>query len=297
MTFTKYNVDETGQNRWLPFGELQQISTFNTGNQTHGLIIDSKRQRLVVRRSVTTAPITVYDFQGQQLQILGTGVANIAGDKYQGIAMDTKRDVSILSTSDGSLVTMDMKGTVNNRIQVTNVPVYGVAYTATDLYVTSSGNANQVYLIDPKTQQKVASFSPNTTFKGPYNISSGQYTKGGVVYPVIIVSVCYNHCIEVLDMSGHLLHTYGKKGRYGQGDGELQHPWGVCTDPGGRLIIGDTSNYRVMSVCNENGVDKWKTLIARDTFPNKHHLKVVCDLISRKLFVGFDNGDILVYQG
>ena len=125
ITFTKYNVDETGQNRGLPFGELQQISTFNTGDQTHGLAIDSKTQRLVVRRRITRAPITVYDFQGQQLQILGTGAANITGADFQGIAMDTKRDVSILPMSDGSLVTMGMTGTVNNRIQVTNASLHG----------------------------------------------------------------------------------------------------------------------------------------------------------------------------
>ena len=261
ITFTKNNVDETKQNTRKPFGELKQISTFNTGKGTLGLVIDSKRQRLVVRRTDTKAPITVYDFQGQQLQILGTGVTNITGANHQGIAIDTKRDVYILPMSDGSLVTMDMKGTVNNRIQVTNTGLHGVAYTDTDFYVTSSGNPHKVYTINPKTQQKVASFSPNTTFNNPFNVSSGQYTPGRVVYPVITVSNHHSHCIQVLDMSGHLLHTYGKEGQQGQGDGELQYPWGVCTDPGGRLIIGDTNNYRVMSVWGEKDAEKWKTQI------------------------------------
>ena len=64
---------------------------------------------------------------------------------------------------------------------------------------------------------------------------------------MIIVSNYGNHCIRVLDMSGHLLHTYDKERQRGQGDGQLNYPWGMCTDPGALIIVGDTYNYRVMS--------------------------------------------------
>ena len=58
-----------------------------------------------------------------------------------------------------------------------------------------------------------------------------------VTKSLIIVSNRGNNCIKVLVMSCHLVQTYDKEGKAGQGDGELYHPWGVCTDPVGRLIL------------------------------------------------------------
>ena len=89
---------------------------------------------MVVRRNGTTAPITVYDFQGQQLQVLGKDVEGIAGSAYQGIAIDTKRGLYILPMTDGSLVTMDMNGTVKDRIKVIGRPLLGICYSDQDIW-------------------------------------------------------------------------------------------------------------------------------------------------------------------
>ena len=204
----------------------------------------------------------------------------------------------ILPMNDGSLFTMDMNGTVSGKVMVADNSLYGVAYCRTDFYVTSSTWLQEVYLIDPKTKQKVASFSPNTTFSYPYNVHSCQFTSGGVTKHVIGVSNYDTHCIKLLDISGHLLHTYGKEGNYGYGDGELCYPEGVCIDPGGRIIVCDRTNNRVVSFWSEGDKDKWEILVAKDTLPGGNDPTLVCDPVTRRLFVAYGNNTgILVFQG
>ena len=157
--FTKHKVAGCSDK---PLTNLNKTNGFTIGNNVYGLAIDSYRERLVVRRQDTTAPITVYDFQGQQQQVLGKDVEGIAGSGYQGIAIDTKRDLYILPMTNGSLLTMDMNGIVMDTIKVIDKLLYGVTYCDTDFYVTSNTDPHQVFLIDPNTKQKVASFSPLT---------------------------------------------------------------------------------------------------------------------------------------
>ena len=292
--FTKHKVEGCSDK---PLTNLNKTNGFTIGDNVYGLAVDSYRERLVVRRMDTTAPITVYDFQGQQLQVLGKDVEGIAGNNGQGIAIDTKRDLYILPMTNGSLLTMDMNGIVMDTIKVIDKPLLGVTYCETDLYVPSSTDTQQVYLIDPNTKQKVASFSPNTTFSNPRNVRSCQFTSGGVTKPVIIVSDHNNHCVKVLDMSGHLLHTYGKEGKSGQGDGELHSPWGVCTDPGGRIIVAEYNTGRVGSFC-PNGTDTRKELVCKDILSGYSYVVVACDPVTRRMFVASRNKpDILVFQG
>ena len=294
IAFEKNHVHTTG----APLTNLKNVAKYNVGNYIYGMAVDSVRERLVVRRNDTTAPITVYDVQGQQLQVLGKDVEGIAGNSDQGIAIDNKRDLYIVPMGDGSLLSMDMNGTVVDRIKLIQNKLYGAAYCETDFYVTSSTNPDQVYLIDPNTKQKVASFSPNTTFNCPINVHSCQFTSGGVTKPVIVVSDCNNHCIKVLDMSGHLLHTYGKEGEEGQGDGELSYAWGVCTDPGGRIIVGDHYNNRVVSFWSEGDKGKFETLVSKDIFSGYICPILACDPVTRRMFVASClKPDVLVYEG
>ena len=281
-----------------PLKNLKTETNFNAGKNIYGLAVDSVREILVVRRRDTTAPITVYDFQGQQLQVLGKDLEGIAGNAWQGIAIDTKRDLYILPMTKGSLVTMDMNGTVFDEMKLIDNTLCGVAYCDTDFYVTSSTDPHQVYLIDPNTKQKVASFSPNTTFNHPYNVHSCQFTSGGVTKPVIIVSDYINHCIKVLDMSGHLVHTYGKEGKAGPGYGELYCPYGVCTDPGGRIIVCDRANNRVVSFWSQGDKDKWEVLLDKDKLPGGSSSSVAYDPVTRRLFVAdLSNPNILAFKG
>ena len=281
-----------------PLSKLESVAIFNVGENIYGLAVDSVRERLVVRRKDTTAPITVYDFQGQHLQVLGKDVDGIASTYNQGIAIDTKRDLYIVPMGDGSLVSMDMNGTVVDRIKLIQSTLYGAAYCQTDFYVTSSIAPQQVYLIDPNNKQKVASFSPNTKFNHPFTVHSCQFTSGGVTKPVIIVSNFGNHCIKMLDASGHLLHTYGKEGKAGQGDRELYNPFGVCIDPGGPIIVCDWSNNRVVSFWREGDKDKWEILLDKDKLAGYEYPTIAFDPATRRLFVASSNNtNILVLQG
>ena len=74
IVYSKHNLDSPYTVHGKPLHDLKKVTTIQAGNQTYGLAVDSKRERLVVRRYDNTAPITVYDFQGQQLQVLGAGV-------------------------------------------------------------------------------------------------------------------------------------------------------------------------------------------------------------------------------
>ena len=237
-----------------PISTLYTISDISVGDDIYALAVDSVREKLVVRRWDTTAPITVYDFQGQQLQVLGKDVEGIAGSSEQGIAIDTKPDLYILPMTNRSLVTMDMNG---------DGALHGVSYSETDRYVTSSANTKQVYIINPRNKQILTT---TVTLSYPYNGHCGSITCKGEATPVIVVSNYSSDCIKVLDMSGHLLHTYGKEGKAGQGDeesedeesedeeqgyGELNGPEGVCIDPGGRIIVCDSLNNRMVSFWSE----------------------------------------------
>ena len=281
-----------------PLIELVKVASFNVGDATHGLALDRVRERLVVRRNDTTAPITVYDFQGQKLQVLGKEVKGIAGSKYQGIAIDTKRDLYILPVRNGCLITMDMNGTIKDRIQVIDRSLHGVCYTDQDMYITSSIKTQKIYMVNPSTKLTCADFSPTTTFSDPYFVHYGQCEAGVGSKPVIIVSDWDNDCVKLLDYSGHLLYMYGKEGEPGSGDGELHCPEGVCTDPRGRVIVCDCDNSRVVSFYREKDKDGWEVLLGKRKLSGNGDLyHVVCDHRSRQLFVGYDNGDIIIFKG
>ena len=289
------NVKHNIGHRNKPIANLSKISDISVGNGTWGLVVDSVRERFVVRRNETTAPITVYDFRGQQLQVLGKDVEGIAGSGGQGIAIDTKRDLYILPMTNGSLVTIGVNRNVTNKITITDKALHGVSYSETDNYVTSSNNTNKVYIINPQNKQILTT---TETLSSPFNVHCGLITCKCEATPVIVVSNYSNHCIKVLDMSDHLLHTYGKEGQAGQGEGELSYPWGVCTDPGGRIIVCDQANNRVVSFWCKSDKDKWLILLDQDKIPRRYNPTVACDPVTRRLFVADSNNpNIQMFQG
>jgi len=295
MTYIKHNVEGISDK---PVTSLTKTNSFTVGSSVWGLAVDSARERVIVRRCNAHEPVTVYDFNGNKKQILGEGVEGIASTSYQSVALDIKRDLLILPVANGFLVTMDMNGEVVDRINVADKDLNAAAYSDQDFYVTSTREpVNQVCLINAETQQKVSTFKPenHTQFSQPFNVCCDQSTNQGETKPVIYVSDFSNHCIKVLDMSGKLLHVYGKEGKHGQGEGELNCPWGVCTDPAGRIIAGDT---RVVSFWREGDQDKWSELIDKSQFNQNGHLVLTFDAVSRKLFVIYSNNtELQVFTG
>ncbi|XP_078581856.1 uncharacterized protein LOC144865162 [Branchiostoma floridae x Branchiostoma japonicum] len=58
----------------------------------------------------------------------------------------------------------------------------------------------------------------------------------------ILVSDCDNHRVYVYKEDGEFLFRFGGKG---SGDGQLNHPHGICTDRAGNIIVADWGNRRV----------------------------------------------------
>ena len=286
------NHDKVG----APLTNLKKLTDLNVGNKIYGLAVDSVRERLVARRKDTTAPITVYDFQGQQLQVLGKDVEGIADNCDQDIAIDTKRDLYILPMPGGDLFTMDMNGTVKDKINVAKINLHGVSYCETDCYITSSCVHHIVYVIDANTKQIVHSFSSDTKSDArPFCVHSSLYISGIEVKPAIFVCNNLINCINIFDLGGKLLKTYSKEGN---GDIELNRPIGACTDPGGRIIVCDQLNYRILSIWSEGSQDKWEILVDKKTFPEGRYHVLTFDPVSRRLFVAnYKTPGVMVFQG
>ena len=65
---------------------------------------------------------------------------------------------------------------------------------------------------------------------------------------VVAVSDWKQDQVKVFARDGALLHTYG---RHGSGPGQLDHPYGVCVDRYGHLIVADTWNNRIHLVSDD----------------------------------------------
>ena len=198
----------------------------------------------------------MYDLKGNKLTQFGGDIDGLTG--WGCISLDSHRDL-YLAACDGHLTTVTMDGQRKDRIDMEGCDLRGVTYIReNDLYVVSDINNHTLKLIDPRTKSVVRSFGSKGTGPGQFNLPSfiTTYTDRGK--PVIVVSDCNNHRVQLLDLYGTHLHTYGS---YGHGDGQLNHPRGVEADPTGRVIVCDQWNNRVVSFWREDGQDKWQSLI------------------------------------
>lgn len=64
----------------------------------------------------------------------------------------------------------------------------------------------------------------------------------------MIISDWKQHCVKIFNNEGELVHNYG---RHGAGDAELDHPYGICCDKFGHIIVADTWNNRIHLVSEE----------------------------------------------
>jgi hypothetical protein len=77
----------------------------------------------------------------------------------------------------------------------------------------------------------------------------------------IILSDWKGHLVKIFDGQGRFLYQYG--GQQGAEDGELNHPYGLCTDKYGHIIIADTWNNRIVLI-SEDGRFICNLLTAQD---------------------------------
>ena len=65
----------------------------------------------------------------------------------------------------------------------------------------------------------------------------------------IVVTDWKQHMVKIFDSSGKFIQQYGG---HGSGKGQLDHPYGVCSDKYGHIIVADTWNNR-LHMLSENG--------------------------------------------
>ena len=91
----------------------------------------------------------------------------------------------------------------------------------------------------------------------------------------VVVSDWKQHRVKVFSSDGRMTRQYGG---YGSGEGQLDHPYGVCVDAYGHIIVADTWNNRVhlltgdaillrLLLTKEDGL-QWPTGIAIDNDGN-----------------------------
>ena len=278
---------EVRYRRYRLVSNIVKVDSYNVGINTFGMAIDSNKSTLIVRRNNATAPITVYDFRGQSPHVLGSDVISLYNSNNSNIAIDTSRGLYLLPSSTGEMVTVGMDGAVQSTITVIDHAIHGVSYSQQeDVYVISSASSshNTVYVIDPITGQKISTFNPSERFIGPWQVLSSQFEGQAAIF----VSDYGNNCIKILDMKGELVYTYGV--------GTLSRPYGLCTGPNGRTLVCDQGNDIVRAYWMEGTVERSEVILDRADLEGKQPRYVVYDVISEKLFVGNDYGDVIVYQ-
>ena len=57
-----------------------------------------------------------------------------------------------------------------------------------------------------------------------------------------------NNCVKVFDGKGRFLYKFGEKGN---GDGQLNSPYGLCVDKYGNLLVCDPGNGRIQQFSSE----------------------------------------------
>ncbi|XP_013394216.2 tripartite motif-containing protein 2-like [Lingula anatina] len=61
----------------------------------------------------------------------------------------------------------------------------------------------------------------------------------------LVVTDVWKHCVYVLTMEGEVLHRYGRPGSASKGIDCLCHPYGVCVDQFGHILVTDRDNDRI----------------------------------------------------
>ena len=225
-------------------------------NDVCDVTINPALSQLVVKTRDTKAPIKVYDLKCNKLTQFGGGIDGLSGDGF--ISLDSHRDL-YLAACDGHLTTVTMDGQRKDRINMKGCNLRGVAYIReNDLYVVSHVTEHKISLIDPRAKPVVRSFGSRGSNPGQFNQPRYITTYTDQGKPVIVISDWNNHRVQLLDLYGTPLRTFGS---YGKGDGQLNYPDGVVVDPKSRIIVADNSNRRVVSFWTEDGQDKWQCLI------------------------------------
>ena len=205
-----------------------------------------------------TAPVQIYNTKGEQVKTVGQNSPPVAATRFsRQLAIDTKRDLYLLPCDNGSLVRMDKDGRVRDTTKLGS-GLCGVAYIPDhDLYVLSDCEWYNVFLVSPDTLTVVRSLSDKGTFSDPYNVCVGDFNGS----TAIVVSDYGHHTLYLYSVSGELIRTYGPETHT---LGRLWYPCGVSVDRGGRIVVCDEDNNRVLRVWSDKDGDHWECLLDKE---------------------------------
>ena len=147
--------------------------------------------------------------------------------------------------------------------------IQGIAYSHDkDVYVCTSTNYHTINLIDPVTKASLSTLQLGIS--APY-VACGRLAGVHEQEPVILLTDNDSASVKVIDFTGTLVTNIGRSGR---GEGQLRGPQGACVGPGGRLIVCDMNNSRVVSFWVERGEVMSHVLLTQQQCQNNQPQRV-----------------------
>jgi WD40 repeat protein len=119
----------------------------------------------------------------------------------------------------------------------------GLAQSETDeghVMVTEWTGGSSVVVFNEQTGRRIRSFETACE-------AAGYIT--GTPSGNIVVSDWKQHVVKIFDQSGNFIRQYGSG--QGAGTGQLDHPYGVCSDRYDHVIVSDTWNNRILLLTND----------------------------------------------
>jgi sugar lactone lactonase YvrE len=248
---TKWAPTETEGDHFAPFGYATGVAFDSYGNM---LVADD----VYVRK---------FDPSGNLL--LTFGGPGVGDGKFAwmegGIAVDSQDNVYVTNNDDnngyqiqkfdsnGNFL-MGIGGPVNDQ-NVMEYPEHIFIDTAGYIYVAECGSVGKIQKFD-SNGNLVLDF---TTYYATSSPSGGRGCPVGVAVDAQgnIFEAEYGSSIQKYDASGNYISYFGQ---YGQGNGDLYHPYGIALDPSGNIYVIEQDNQRVSKFdANGNFILKFGT--------------------------------------
>ncbi|XP_066298942.1 tripartite motif-containing protein 3-like [Branchiostoma lanceolatum] len=197
--------------------------------------------------------IFVADLRNQRIQVLtlkGTFVRQfptvVSGQEIEpyNVAMDGETNLWVVGNTEtaGFAVQYHKQGRVLRKFEVQK--------TGWDRGVAVNTRKNHILITQttgdwPSLQGEVQVFKPDGTLVRTVGQQQGMKRPWYITVDGegnILVSDLCDHCVYVYNEDGQFLLKFGGEG---SGEGQLLHPFGICTDRAGNIIVIDRRKSRV----------------------------------------------------
>ena len=181
---------------------------------------------------------------------------------WGGLCVDDSRAYTVVADR-GSLLCVDGTGECVRRLCVPGAGLLGgVVYCHhTDMYVAADTQARCLWYVNACTggvAWKVTCGSSSSQSLGPGYLYHHACADGQCH---IYVSDQHNHCVLVYTSDGDYVKRFGG---VGGGRKQLNYPCGLCVDGGGRVVVCDMGNRRVVRYWWERECERWSVVLTRE---------------------------------